>query len=307
MWKDFFFFTSTQRAGLLALAGLILVVVLMSIFIRISLSDTVTVTRSEEFTQQIRQFESSLRTIDSIDRKKQGIYKTEFLRRYHERSSLQTQKDIAQPFPFDPNTLDSLGFIQLGIPCTVVRTILRFRQKGGYFHSSHHFSEIYGLSPDLYKQLQPFILIESPQVYETRLASNPSYDIINLNTADSAQLVQLKGIGSALAKAIIRFRKASGGFFSKEQLLDVYGISNEQYSSMSPFCEVDSSLITKLRVNVSGVDKLRSHPYLNFYQAKAIYELRRRKGKISSLRELSMLEEMDSATLRKMTVYFSFE
>ena len=49
--------------------------------------------------------------------------------------------------------------------------------------------------------------------------------------------------------------------------------------------------IHRINANKAGLDKLRSHPYMNFYQAKVIIEYRRKKGKLKSLSQLSLYEE----------------
>ncbi len=48
---------------------------------------------------------------------------------------------------------------------------------------------------------------------------------IDLNTADAAELMKLPGIGEKRAEEIIRLREQKGGFGSKEDLLEISGIS----------------------------------------------------------------------------------
>ena len=48
---------------------------------------------------------------------------------------------------------------------------------------------------------------------------------INLNTADSATLVSLNGIGPVTAQRIISYRKAKGKFYSVNELKEVYHFS----------------------------------------------------------------------------------
>lgn len=47
---------------------------------------------------------------------------------------------------------------------------------------------------------------------------------ININTASTEQLTQLKGIGAKKAQAIVDYREKQGKFTSVEQLADVSGI-----------------------------------------------------------------------------------
>ena len=314
MWKDFFFFSGTQRAGIIVLFALIAIIFTLIQLLPVIFSESTVSVDSQQFQEEAARFEASLRTLDSLKKKERPYYMqgkyygyTKYpTNSYHRRDD--DSKDDVQLFPFDPNTLDSAGLVELGIPRFVVSNILRYRSKGGFYFSAERFSETYGLSSSLYNKLNPFIVIESQRIYEMKTDTFPDTPIIvDLNTADSVQLMQLKGVRNFLARSILRFRKASGGFISKEQLLEVYGMNEQLYASISQFCTVDPGAITKLKVNSASVDKLRAHPYLDFYQAKALYEYRRKKGKLQSIRELNHIEELDSATLNKISLYLSFE
>ena len=115
------------------------------------------------------------------------------------------------------------------------------------------------------------------------------------------------GIGRGYAKGIIRFRQLTGGFVNVDQLTEIYGMRQENFEKILPFCKVNAALIKKIKVNKASVERLKSHPYLNFYQSKAIYELRRKKGKLNNINELKILSEFSSESLTKIEPYLSFE
>lgn len=310
MWKDFFFFSGSQRAGILVLFILIILVFFAGRWWLHTADDTPFITSDSLFASEIGLFEQSLRVSDSIGKLKYDRYpKPEYS--YNSTYFKSDKPDVVgQRFPFDPNTMDSVGLLQLGIPRHITASILRFRRKGGYFYSASSFSEIYGLSPDLFKELEPYIRIENQRVVEMTVSTdelNLSDRILELNSADSSDLSHLKGISLGTVRSIIRFRRASGGFYQMEQLKEVYGMTDQQFAAISPYLTIDTARITKLRLNTASVDKLRAHPYLDFYQARAIYELRRRKGKLKSIYELKVLDEVDAITLEKMRNYLSFE
>src|SRR3569833_3197280 len=56
--------------------------------------------------------------------------------------------------------------------------------------------------------------------------------VIELNSADSAKLTELKGIGPSFARRIINYRNRLGGFINKEQLKEVYGMDDDRYAEM---------------------------------------------------------------------------
>lgn len=57
--------------------------------------------------------------------------------------------------------------------------------------------------------------------------------IVNINTADVYELQTISGIGEAKANNIIEYRKQAGTFESKEQLLNVDGISEGLLQSIT--------------------------------------------------------------------------
>ena len=64
---------------------------------------------------------------------------------------------------------------------------------------------------------------------------------IDLNAADSAKLREVKGIGAKLAPRIIRYRELIGGYYDPEQLMQVYGISPENFLRIEPQVMVDTA------------------------------------------------------------------
>ena len=115
------------------------------------------------------------------------------------------------------------GFRRLGLRDKLVSTLLNYRNKGGKFYNKESLKRIYGLYDDEYKQLEPFIEIRnSKKEYNTKPKENLS---IELNSADTTQLIKLRGIGSKLSMNIIGLRTQLGGFARVEQIKEVYGIS----------------------------------------------------------------------------------
>ena len=53
-----------------------------------------------------------------------------------------------------------------------------------------------------------------------------------MNTADSAQLQELPGIGEATAAKIISSREQDGPFASKEDLMRVSGIGEKKFAAI---------------------------------------------------------------------------
>ena len=130
--------------------------------------------------------------------------------------------------------------------------------------------------------------------------------VIEINSSDTLLLMKIPGIGAAYAKRITSYRNLLGGYFRLEQLQEVYGMYEELYEKIIPYLQTDTSQITLIPVNTASIDKLRSHPYINFYQAKAIVEMRKKKGKLENIHELYLLEEFTVEDLERIKHYIAF-
>lgn len=63
--------------------------------------------------------------------------------------------------------------------------------------------------------------------------ASASAGLVNINTADAAQLCTLPGIGESRAADIIAYREAHGGFASCEDIMNVSGIKESVYNKIS--------------------------------------------------------------------------
>ena len=126
---------------------------------------------------------------------------------------------------------------------------------------------------------------------------------IDLNAADSLTLVSLPGIGAYYASRILSYRNRLGGFVSTNQLIEIEGLPD---SLIKWFVLPDTIPVSRICVNDESLTSLRRHPYLNFYQARAIIEFRRERGKIKGPEQLSLLEEFTEQDLERLRPYLDF-
>ena len=126
---------------------------------------------------------------------------------------------------------------------------------------------------------------------------------LDLNTLDSTGLVKLPGIGPATAIKIIRYRERLGGYTQISQLTEIEGLPD---SLMKWFIITDTVPIRKVPVNKATLTELRRHPYLDFYQARAIVEFRNEKGMIKGPGQLSFMEEFSAQDLDRLIPYLDF-
>ncbi len=126
---------------------------------------------------------------------------------------------------------------------------------------------------------------------------------LDLNMADSTELVRLPGIGTATAMKIIRYRERLGGYTEITQLAEIDGLPD---SLMKWFIITDTIPVSRIAVNKATLAELRRHPYIDFYQARAIVEFRNERGIIKSPEQLSFMEEFTAQDLIRLKPYLDF-
>ena len=315
MWKDFFYFSRGQRAGIIVL--IVLIALSLTANYTLPIFFPVTEKAGTAFLQEAERFKKSLVSRDSLrqadwqrrSEERQRLYEEKY-KQYHFKTLYKASdtKPVYTLFQFNPNTIDSAGFVRLGLKPHIASNILKYRSKGGRYRTAADFAKTYGISPEKFRELEPFIVIVETKPDKNLVTSMKRTDIIvDLNSADTTLLMQVKGIGRGYAKGIVRFRQQTGGFVSVDQLSEIYGMRPENMERIRPFCRVNSELLQKIKVNIASVDRLKTHPYINFYKAKAIYELRRKKGKLKDMGDLKELSEFTPEDLNKLKPYLSFE
>lgn len=132
---------------------------------------------------------------------------------------------------------------------------------------------------------------------------------IELNTADTTLLKQLRGIGSGYAKMIVNYRTRLGGFYSKEQLLEVYRFPPETYSRIEHQVWVDTTYIQKLPINQLSINQLKRHPYIRYFQAKSLFDnrLKRNGARYNSLADVVIDSDVTPQFIAKIAPYLSFK
>lgn len=307
-FRECFFYNRGQRLGILILSLLIIIIAGMDIVY-------------SRYRKEHSLSADSMALSPNMSKEFQAFLKETTAPHKVLKSGNFTSKTTSRRFTFNPNTTDSATFRQLGLPPWIIRNILRYRAKGGRFRKAEDFSRVYGLSDSCYASLQPYIYIPTDTATES-LSRKPislltkacdsvqpnhmeKYapgTVLELNSADTTELKKIPGIGSALAKKIVTYRKQLGGFYQLKQLEEI----NLNYQLLLPWLRVDSTRMERIPVNRASVSRLNRHPYLNFYQAKALVEYRKKKGNIHNLKPFTLMEEFTAQDFERISHYLDF-
>lgn len=234
----------------------------------------------------------------------------------YEKTSITSasEKKELRAFQFDPNTISFEQALQLGIKPGTAKALVNFRNKGFVFKEKNDLLKVYGFSKTDFERLAPYIIIQKQipntaskvaLTAETSESQTQSVIVpIELNSADSAALVALNGIGPTFAKRILKYRALLGGFAEVNQLKEVYGFTEELLTKIQFRINVDPSLIHKLHLNSGDFKTLNRHPYLSYEFTQVLVNSR----KIKPLNEATFKALLnDESLFHKLSPYCSYD
>lgn len=257
--------------------------------------------------------EDSIKTdFKDYQTKQDSLYKAKWKKTY-KRDTIAIQMQV-----FDPNTVDSMTLLHLGFKPWQAKNMLKYRAKGGKYRKKEDLKKLYGMTDSMYLALTPYIyikdsiVVDSARIDSVRTDSLPKWNstkkdtILNLRTADTTELKLIRGIGSYRAKMIVRYREQLGGYAQVEQIMEARGMDKVIADSILPHFYIDSVVVNKIPINHIRPEVLQRHPYLNFEQAKAIYEYRRKHIRIKSAEELKKIKGLSPTDIEKILIYLDF-
>ena len=208
---------------------------------------------------------------------------------------------------FNPNTYTLSDWINLGLSEKQSVVILKFTARGIY--TEEDLKRIFVI-PDVL-----FELIRDSVVYPERFQNSPNQEsfkkqakqitLINLNTADTTEFMKIYGIGAFYAKQIIRYREKLGGFFKKEQLLEVWKMTPEAYDKIKDHVFISEKDVKRININSVTIEELKVHPYLKWNQANSIIKMRIQRNGFKNIEEIKESVLIDSETYEKLFPYLS--
>jgi len=295
--KEYLRYSRGQRLGLYFLLFLVVCVVVVNIWHRVSLLDRASADLISfgpsmlVFEEQVAAHRAASVLSDDKD----------------PRNRFSTSRADAERFSFDPNTLDSAGWVRLGFSPKQAVSILTYRSRGASFRNAEDLLRLFMVDSALYLELRPYVTIEQrtqpterPPLPERRAAA---LRIVDINLADTLELEELRGIGPAFAQRIHRYRERLGGFVSPEQLLEVYGMDSARYEGILPQVTLNVDVLRPLNINTADFNELIRHPYLNKNQVRAIIRYREQHGDYRSVDDLLRIHLIGQKDLERLRPY----
>lgn len=313
--QDYFHFTRNDRAGILVILAVMMGVILLPEWLE-SRSGTVVPVRDSVWAGM--QEAGSRFTPNSgnyADRQVSGNWQQVTGNRKQEAGSRTIKGEL---FYFDPNHLDAAGWARLGLRDKTIGIILNYVSKGGHFRKTEDLQRIYGLHPDEYSRLAPWVKISEVSNPETK-SSPTAYSktpavsrekttrLVDINQSDTTAWISLPGIGSKLASRIILFREKLGGFYSVDQVGETFGLADSVFQKLKSSLLMSPFSLRKININTAAVEQLKSHPYIRYELARPIIAYREQHGLFKQLNELIKIPGITEARFRQIAPYLKLD
>lgn len=245
---------------------------------------------------------------------------------------------ILRPVAFDPNQLSVDEWEAMGIPAYVARSILNYREAGGSFRHREDLQRIYLMDDDWFRQLEPYIQLPAGKEAkhsggdshamakdetsggstgarpaagaartEVRPASGSGPAVVrtpvDLNTADTTALMEIRGIGPVFSRRIVSYRELLGGFCHPDQLLEVYGMDSTRWQQLKTWIMIDTTLIRRMNLNEVPFEELLRHPYIDRNLASSLIGIRDQHGPLQSREQARRSFLVDEEVYRRIAPY----
>jgi competence protein ComEA len=317
--RDYFAFNQSETKGFLFLILLILILI-VSVFIFDFLPDK----QQANKTIDPKIVEEMMAKISVKEADKKSKYYDKYENKFEKYDNENHVAKITKLSPFDPNQASQEQLEELGIAPWMAKRIINYRIKGGQFRKKEDLQRIYDFPADLYTKLEPYITLpakdskpfapsakpeEKSEVNIATTTAPPKESFkpttFDLNRADTNDLKKLKGIGSKLSARIIQHREKVGGFYSENQIREVWGLDSIVVDEILKFGTIKNPNLKKIKINEVTAEEFK-HYYIRPYIAKSIIAYRQQHGNFTSKKDFEPIKLLDAKTLDKIFPYFEF-
>lgn len=220
-------------------------------------------------------------------------------------TNISSEKKILY-FNFNPNLISDKEWVKLGFTDWQVKSINKYKSKGGSWKVKSDVKKIYGLSEDNYIKLEPYILL--PDIVKKKTTKKEFNSLVDINKADSKEMTKLKGINSEkYANIIVKYRESLGGFTNKEQLKEVWNLTEETYNGFEHQIIVNKSNIKKININTDNIKDLTKHPYIDWKTANSIIKYKKANGDFTKIEDIKKIHTINSNTFEKISPYLDIK
>ncbi|MBI1267116.1 MAG: hypothetical protein GC193_06750 [Cryomorphaceae bacterium] len=192
--------------------------------------------------------------------------------------------------PFDPNELDKSGWMETGLSERQAESVLKYLSRGKGIFSLADLERINVLSEKWHSKNDPIMVFPaqpSASPHSADVDAAPTLErIIELNSADTLELVKIRGVGAYSARAIVKYRERLGGFVSYEQLNDIRALREEVKEVLRTKTTLDDRMVRKICIDTCGFETLSQLPYFRAKQVRILLNYREAHGGFTHVNQI---------------------
>ena len=287
--KSHFWYTKSQRNGILFLLASIIGLQLLFHFI--NFGDNRLVTPNQAKMSFYQHQLDSLKKI-SLEDKKYTIY------------------------PFNPNYISDHKGYQLGMKIKEIDRLLAHRNKRLFVNSAKEFQEVTKISDSLFQAISPYFKFpewvqkknreKEERFTVTTKTKKYISDITSsdINEATPYDFTLVKGVDEYLSERIIKYRSKLQGFSFSEQLFEVWGLEKEVADNILQVFSIQKKpRITKINVNTASFKEVLSNPYIDYELCVQIFGYKDEVAELQSISEIKNIEGFPIEKYDRIVLY----
>ncbi|MBW4359892.1 ComEA family DNA-binding protein [Flavobacterium taihuense] len=288
--KDYFKFSREQRAGIVVLFGIIIVLQLIYFFV--------------DFNETEKEYP---------EKQKWLTFQSEI-----DAEKLQRQNYKPKIFPFNPNFISDYKGYKLGMSIQEIDRLLAFRKENKFVNSAKEFQDVTKVSDSLLNVISPFFKFpdwvnnkkkfkEYKYDQNSAFAKKEKIALIDINQATKEDLIKINGIGEAISLRILTQKEKLGGFVSMEQLKDVWGLSPEVILNLNTHFKIAKlPNLNKIDVNNASIKELSQFFYFKYDLARQIVKYRSMNGDFKNIEDLIKINSFPVEKANFIALYLDF-
>ena len=214
----------------------------------------------------------------------------------------RTGRILPEPLPPQPFRIDTVSVRYLraigALSKRQAEAFVRWRDLSGIY-DMEELRDCYVVSDSVAAALEPYVIFPERK-------PRPTEQPVELNTADSATLRSVNGIGPRTVVSILNYRERLGGFLRAEQLAEVPGVTERNYEKILKQIYCDSCKIRKIDINFASPKVLGRHPYIAPQALRKLLKARQLKGGWSTAEELVEENIMTRKEAARLAPYLQF-
>ncbi len=239
-FKSYFYFTKSERMGILTLIFFIVLSMAAPSVSRLLLAGESGF--NEEISPEVQDFINSLSDTNMqkdqtyVSQENENSYPAVIrnldtkVSNYRENQHFQNMnKQVSTQVQVELNTVDSIGFIRLnGIGPAFAHRILKYRSRLGGFVSVEQLLEVYGFNQERLDAIRKNLSIDASVIHK-----------INLNQASFKEIMRHPYSSYEVAKSVCNFRTSYGKIEKTEDLRKARVINDSTYFKLLPYLSVE--------------------------------------------------------------------